>query len=406
MRRISIGDLRAPAKVIDLDSMSLQASSGTEISVKEFRTIWCLHRLHGVPTSISFWDVDNDATVILKDLQSANSATQESTDPDSQRTRRATSTIEITVAICTRNRPEQLRRALLSLNEQTDVDFEILVVDNAPRSRSTAEAVDLMNLDRCEYVVEPKGGLSRARNTALLHVHTDHVAWIDDGEVADPNWVRSLKEGFAHVSKPVAVCGLMLPAELDTEAQIRFEQFGGFNKGRDLFAEILSADSPFVANPLYPLPAVGSGGNMAFQLSALTSAGGFDPFLGAGTRTHGGEETKMFASLLRSGETILHWPKAITWHFHRREMIELHQQFQAYSAGLSAFYMSMIRSDPSVLLELHRIFPLVLRDLGLRGGGIRTDQLPADFPKSLLRASRRGLLAGGISYVHEALSAN
>ena len=108
---------------------------------------------------------------------------------------------------------------------------------------------------------------------------------------------------------------------------------------------------------------------------------------------------QIFATLLRSGETILHWPKAITWHFHRREMAELHKQFYGYSAGLSAFYLSMIRSEPFVLLEMFKLLPLVLRDLGLRSGGIRTDQLPADFPKSLLRASRRGLLVGGLNYV-------
>ena len=93
---------------------------------------------------------------------------------------------------------------------------------------------------------------------------------MDDGEIADPDWVRSLKEGFAHRSNPVAVCGLCFQQNLETEAQIRFEQFGGFNKGRNISAEILSADSPSVENPLYPLPAVGSGGNMAFHMKAIT----------------------------------------------------------------------------------------------------------------------------------------
>ena len=55
---------------------------------------------------------------------------------------------------------------------------------------------------------------------------------------------------------------------------------------------------------------------------------------------------------------------------------------------------------------MYTIVPLVLRDLGVRGGGIRTDQLPADFPKSLLRASRRGLLVGSLNYVNEALNAD
>ncbi len=196
----------------------------------------------------------------------------------------------------------------------------------------------------------------------------------------------------------------MLPAELESEAQVRFEQYGGFNKGRGLSSEVLRAGSPTVMSPLYPLPAIGSGGNMAFRTSSLRSVGGFDECLGAGTRTHGGEETRVFASLLRAGETVLHWPAAVTWHYHRRDMGDLHKQFRGYSAGLSAFLASMVRAEPTVGLDLLRLFPHALRDLGLRRGGVRADQLPADFPRSLLRESRKGLLEGGLCYVQESLS--
>jgi hypothetical protein len=195
----------------------------------------------------------------------------------------------------------------------------------------------------------------------------------------------------------------MLPAELETRPQILFEQYGGFNKGRDLYPEVLFRGAPSVVSPFYPLPAIGSGGNMAFRTESLRAAGGFDRDLGAGTRTHGGEETKVFCTLLRSDETVLHWPAAITWHFHRRQMDQLHKQFYGYSAGLSAFYASAIRSDPSAVWDIARLVPHALRDLGLRDGGIKFGQLPEDFPKELLSAGRRGLAAGAFSYVYEAL---
>jgi glycosyltransferase involved in cell wall biosynthesis len=401
VKKISREQIKAPARIVDIELTSLGAPRTFDIAVTEYRTVWCLARVNGVPVEISFWDVEKDSTVRLDELHDGHFPIEGSTDGDLAR---GISRTELTVVICTRDRPEQLRRALVSLTNQSDLDFEVLIIDNAPSSNATAVVAEEMNLDRCEYVVEPRGGLSRARNRALSRIRTDHVAWIDDGEVADPEWVRCLKVGLAHPSNPLAVCGAMYPAELETEAQVRFEQFGGFNKGRSIFTEILSANSPSIVNPLYPLPAVGSGGNMAFQVDALRSVGGFDEFLGTGTRTHGGDETKVFATLLRSGGTILHWPRAITWHFHRRTMAELHKQFYGYSAGLSAFYVSMIRSNPRVVLELPKLTPLVLRDLGIRSGGIRADQLPADFPKSLLRASRRGMLAGGLAYLYEALS--
>ena len=183
----------------------------------------------------------------------------------------------------------RLRRTLISLQSQTDSDFRILVVDNG--SGSSSAVVEELDLPHCDYIIEPIPGLSRARNRALSTIGTELVAWIDDDEVADAEWVRRLKEGFLHQARPAAVCGVMLPAELESEAQVRFEQYGGFNKGRGILPEVLRMGTPSVLSPLYPLPAVGSGGNMAFRTKALRSVKGFDPCLGAGTRTHGGEET-------------------------------------------------------------------------------------------------------------------
>jgi glycosyltransferase involved in cell wall biosynthesis len=307
---------------------------------------------------------------------------------------------QITVVVCTRNRPDSLRRTLRSLQSQTDSDFDLLVIDNGPESKSTAKVFDDLQMPRSRYVAETRRGLSIARNTGLDNVLTNRVAWIDDDEVADENWIKSLKLGFSHPSKPAAVCGLMLPAELETEAQIRFEQYGGFNKGRGLAYEVISIPSTI---PLYPLPAVGSGGNMAFRMDVFSKVGHFDRHLGAGTRTHGGEETKLFASLLSSGEVILHWPSAITWHFHRQEMSELHHQFYGYSAGLTAFWASMVRSEPSVLWELLKLMPRAFTEYRQKGEGATSEELPLDFPKSLFKSSQKGLAGGAFAYMYETL---
>ena len=410
MESIGREALRAPARVAEIELSSLRTAA--ELDVEGYETLWCLTRNHGLPLAISFWDVRGDRTVAPSAVADQLPAIHEidtDVDDDPHAPARisaqvnADEDVAVTVAICTHERPDDLRRALTSLAEQHDKNFRTLVVDNAPRSRATADVVEEVRLSDCDYLIEPQKGLSRARNTALAHITSDHVAWFDDDEMADPDWISRLKQGFRHASRPAAVCGLMLPAELETRAQILFEQYGGFNKGRGLSPEVLTRNSPSVISPLYPLPAIGSGGNMAFRTESLLAAGGFDSDLGAGTRTHGGEETKMFCTLLRSNQTILHWPAAITWHVHRREMDQLRKQFYGYSAGLSAFYASMIRSDPTVVLDIVRLIPHALRDLGLREGGTRLQLLPEDFPKELLDAGRRGLAAGAFSYVAEAL---
>ena len=292
---------------------------------------------------------------------------------------------------------------LPACNIKRDSEFRVLVVDNGSSSPESAEVVEKLGLPRCEYVVEPRPGLSRARNRGLKAVSTELVAWIDDDEIADADWVRRLKQGFAHEANPAAVCGVMLPTELEFEAQVRFEQYGGFNKGRGMAPEVLRMDTSSVVSPLYPLPPFGPGGNMAFRTESLLSVGGFDPCLGAGTRTHGGEETRALSLLLSAGDAILHWPAAITWHTHRREMAALRKQFYGYSAGLSAFYASMIRSRPTAAFDVLRLVPHAVRDFRNGGENLRSGHLPEDFPSDLLKAARRGLLEGGFMYVYEAI---
>ena len=404
MRRIDRKSLRAPARVLNLELASVEQGDEDRLAVEQYSTMWCLSRLDGVPQEISFWDVTEDASVSLRGLRDhlrAERTTDDRMSPGPPRPR--TASLDATVVICTRDRPAGLNATLASLQRQTDSDFRILVVDNGSSSPESAKLVERLALPRCEYIVEPRAGLARARNRALGAVRTELVAWIDDDEIADPDWVRRLKEGFADKARPAAVCGVMLPAELEFEAQVRFEQYGGFNKGRGIAPEVLRMGTSSVLSPLYPLPAFGPGGNMAFQTESLRSVGGFDPCLGAGTRTHGCEETRVLSMLLLSGQAILHWPAAITWHTHRREMAALRKQFYGYSAGLSAFYASMIRSRPTAAFDLLRLAPYVLRDLRSGSDNLRSGQLPDDFPAYLLKAARRGLIEGAIMYAYEAL---
>jgi glycosyltransferase involved in cell wall biosynthesis len=403
MRRIDRKGLRAPARVLDFE-LAVDHVGEDKLAVEQYNTMWCLSRFNGVPLEISFWDVTEDANVSIWsmcDQLRAEMTIDDRMSPEASP--HAMASLDATVVICTRDRPTGLRATLASLQHQTDPNFGILVVDNGSSSPESAMVVEDLAIPRCEFLVEPRPGLSRARNRALDAVRTELVAWIDDDEVADPDWVRRLKDGFAHEARPTAVCGVMLPAELDFEAQVRFEQYGGFSKGRAMAPEVLRMGTPSVISPLYPLPSFGSGGNMAFRAETLRSLGGFDPCLGLGTRTHGGGEIRALSMLLSAGHAILHWPAAITWHTHRREMAGLEKQLYGYSAGLSAFYASTIRSRPTAAFDVCRLAPYVLRDLRRGSKNLRSGQLPDDFPPYLLKAARRGFLEGGFMYAYEAI---
>ena len=199
----------------------------------------------------------------------------------------------------------------------------------------------------------------------------------------------------------MAVVGVMVPAELETQAQINFERYGGFNKGRGMQPEVLRAGTSAVADPLLPLPNFGAGGNMAFRTDALRNIGGFDNRLGAGTLTCGGEETRALSLILDSGGVILHWPPAVTWHYHRRTDDALERQFFGYAAGLPAYYMSLLATSPRYFFRLVRLAPQLAKLYLARRQPGSADLPPPDFPEHLLHASRRGLVQGGWLYVRE-----
>ena len=304
------------------------------------------------------------------------------------------------VVVCTRDRPDDLRRCLTSLAIQDHPNFAVWVVDNAPASGLTRQIVESADADmEIHYVAEPRPGLSRARNKALKsNLEGDVVAWLDDDEVADSLWLTELTRAFDGRSEVVAASGVVVPAELNTQAQVWFEQFGGHSKGRGFTADWFSPFTPGGQHPLYPLPPFGVGANMAVRTEALHVLGGFDEALGAGTPTQGSEDTKMFTDLLRAGGTVAYWPSAVTRHFHRRDLDGLRRQMRGYGSGLTAFYTASVLARPSTAVDLIRLAPRALRDL-YSPDSLRVATLEDDFPRDLLAENRRGLLAGPWLYL-------
>lgn len=304
---------------------------------------------------------------------------------------------EITAVVCTTgDRSSSLRRCLDSLQQQTYGKFRVLVVDNSSAGRARSVFDDFSDDQRFSYVAETRPGLSFARNASVESAETPLIAWCDDDEVADEFWLHELASTFLAMPDVSVVCGYMAPAELKTDAQIWFEQWGGHSKGRGFHQEIFSKGD--AQHPLYPLPAFGCGGNMAYRLADIRSIGGFDTALGAGTPAMGAEDTRAFAASMLRGDAMVFHPPAVTFHYHRLDVDEFAAQLRGYGVGLTAFYSSVVASDPKRIGTLLSLLPRALRDLR-SADSLRNRSLPGDFPMSIMDENRRGLLRGPIAYV-------
>jgi glycosyltransferase involved in cell wall biosynthesis len=305
----------------------------------------------------------------------------------------------ITVVVCTRERPGALARCLDSLLAQQYPAFKVLVVDNAPVTEATAEVVrSAARRGSVEYVLEPKAGLSFARNAAVAAAPNQILAWIDDDEVADVNWLAEVARALADHPEADVVSGVIVPAELETQAQLWFEQFGGHSKGRGFRPDVFSPATAHRQSPLYPLPPFGTGANMTFRPGVIERIGGFDTALGAGTPAMGSEDTLAFTQVLVGGGTIVYQPSAVTHHYHRRDFEGLHRQMVGYGAGLTAAYTSLLLHRPGLLWPLLKLAPGALRDL-TGSDSLRVATLKDDFPRDLLKANRRGMIAGPRAYL-------
>lgn len=258
----------------------------------------------------------------------------------------------VTVIIPTRDRPAALNRCLRSLlaSHYPPDRLQLVVVDNAPSGPETEQVVEQhLDSDRVRYVREERLGSASARNRGLQLVETELVAFTDDDAITDPDWLTALVRGFDVSHDVTAVTGLLLPQELETPAQLWFEQYGGFTRGLARQVYDLAYTPPDA--PLYPYSAgiFGTGNNMAFRRAALREIGDFDPALGNGTPARGGVDSEVLLRTILHGGRIVYEPAALVRHIHREDYAGLRRQVYSYGVGLSAYLLKTLLTNPRLV---------------------------------------------------------
>lgn len=214
--------------------------------------------------------------------------------------------------------------------------FEIVVVDNSPGDARTRDIAENRNV---RYVIEPRRGLSYARNRGVRESTGDIVAFIDDDAVPHVGWLIALTTEFDDPSV-AAVCGRVTP--LDGAGKWPFTVVGMRDGSTRRIIDLSHPDWFELAN----FGGIGIGTNMALRRQVFGAWPGFDPRLGRGAAIEGGEESYAFFSLIDRGYRIVYTPSAIVRHRVPSSWTELRAAHLRSLATTSAYVVFLLVVQP------------------------------------------------------------
>jgi len=235
---------------------------------------------------------------------------------------------DVSVVICSRNRPALLGDAVESVLAGELLPGELVVVDQSDRPHPTLRTGLVGECD-LRYLHSAETGLSRARNEGIRASGRPIVVFIDDDVFVERTWLGTLVEELRRNGTRTVVTGQVRPAD---------------HPGARGYQLSLKVDEP---------PAVYEGrigrdplfaGNMAIFRSAFDEVGRFDIRLGAGSRFPSSEDNDFGFRLLEAGYRIVYVPGAVVHHRTWRSRKGFVALSWHYGRGQGAFYAKYWRS--------------------------------------------------------------
>lgn len=118
---------------------------------------------------------------------------------------------KVSVIVCTYNRLNLLKKTIQSVLEQDFPEWELIVVNNNSNDGTEGYVQSVVEKEpRVKYALEIKQGLSYARNCGAELARTDILAYLDDDEEAEKDWVRNIYETFQSVPNVGVLGGPMV----------------------------------------------------------------------------------------------------------------------------------------------------------------------------------------------------
>lgn len=215
----------------------------------------------------------------------------------------------ITVAVCSYNRQEFLRKlvpALLTQRGLSAGDYKIIIVENGDDPDAhKALAAEFQRSSNLSLVRSSPPGLARARNAALAACTTTYIVYIDDDAIPKKDWLDAILNAFK-VHDPSIVAGPIYPNWQGSQPDWLPQKYMGCLTVLDYGLEDhwLTGDE------------FAFGANMAFKTEALREVGGFNVGLGrsGGSALLSEEESEVQSMLRKRGHRIFYAAAAGVMH--------------------------------------------------------------------------------------------
>lgn len=115
---------------------------------------------------------------------------------------------KISVIMLTYNREEFVSRAIESVLVQTYTNFEYIIVDNGSSDRSGEIADDYARKDsRIRVIHRERGNIGSGRNAGLDVANGEYIAFIDDDDWCEPDFLEFLYKLVVEEKADIANCG-------------------------------------------------------------------------------------------------------------------------------------------------------------------------------------------------------
>jgi len=139
----------------------------------------------------------------------------------------------ISAVIPTRNRPEDLERAVASVCAQSRPPDQLLIIDQSPDDASRRRITALLAASapiEIDYVLDPTiAGLVAAKKYAVGRAKGDIVCFLEDDVVLEPDYLRNIEAGFIGEPTMIGSCGVV--TDLPPLPPYYFALFHFFHRG-------------------------------------------------------------------------------------------------------------------------------------------------------------------------------